>query len=72
MAQTSAQPHRPGRGCQGKRSYESFLVAQRMARNTRRHRDARVHAYHCHHCHLFHVGENDDYVDRHKLHRGKA
>jgi hypothetical protein len=53
------------RGCGGKRAYESFTVAERMAKRTNRGReDAHVEAYHCRHCNHFHVGENTRYAQR--------
>lgn len=48
-------------GCTGKRAWESFPVAQRMADNTNRHRETgggKVAAYKCRHCAWFHVGES--------------
>lgn len=44
-------------GCGGKRCYESFQVASRMAKRTRRQHDVKVEAYKCQHCRFWHVGE---------------
>jgi len=47
----------PRAGCGGKRCYETNVIAERMAKRTRRQRDVRVAAYKCRHCHFWHVGE---------------
>lgn len=47
----------PARGCGGKRVYESFLLAAKMAKRTRRQKECKVEAYSCRVCHRFHVGE---------------
>lgn len=43
-------------GCTGKRRYESWAVAARMARRTRRQAHAPLVPYHCRFCGGYHVG----------------
>jgi hypothetical protein len=43
-------------GCTGKRCYDSFKTAERMARSTNRQKDTNTEPYHCKHCNSFHVG----------------
>lgn len=45
-------------GCSGKRCYETKLVADRLAKRTRRNLEKfRGGAYRCSHCHSWHIGE---------------
>lgn len=44
-------------GCSGKRCYTDKATAQRLAKRTRRDRDARVSEYRCVKCHFWHIGE---------------
>lgn len=46
--------------CSGKRRFESFGLAQSVAkRSNRRHDGAHLHPYHCRHCRGFHVGQHN-------------
>lgn len=45
------------RGCGGKRIYESFKVANKLAKRQRRERHTKVEGYSCKTCGKFHIGE---------------
>lgn len=45
------------RGCGGKRIYESFKVAEKLAKRQRRDRHTNVEAYRCKVCTRYHIGE---------------
>lgn len=47
-------------GCGGKRIYESFKVAETLAKRQRRSRDCTVEAYRCRTCRHYHIGETKD------------
>lgn len=44
-------------GCGGKRIYETFKVANKLAKRQRRERHAQVEPYHCKKCNRYHIGE---------------
>lgn len=52
-------------GCNGKTAYETFLIADRIARKVRRFNEKSfVAPYHCVHCNHFHIGENREHGKR--------
>ena len=56
--------------CDGKRKYESFAIANKLAKRQRRQRDGdHVGAYHCVGCKFFHIGTNHDHgtLDKRKV-----
>lgn len=45
-----------GEDCTGKKRFDSMRRAQKVARRSRRSRDANMHPYRCSRCHGFHIG----------------
>ena len=50
----------PVRGCTGKRSFASHLLAAKHAKWMRRKYDAPLAAYHCKSCRAWHIGGRED------------
>lgn len=47
------------RGCGGKRCYDTFEAAQRVAKGARKRTETPLEAYHCRHCGKSHIGAPD-------------
>lgn len=43
--------------CRGKRAYDTFSVAAKMAQRTTRGTGDAMQPYHCRHCDRFHIGD---------------